>query len=71
MNDDDRVDLVKAERYRTEANVFELFRKDLENGSGTTKHYIKKTKGELVKLMRDSSRFLVHQETFLFDWGSN
>ena len=64
MNDDDRVDLVKAERYRAEANVFELFRKDWENGSGTTK-------GELVKLMRDSSRFLVHQETFLFDWGSN
>ena len=28
---------------------------------------MKKTKRELVKLMRDSSRFLVHQDAFLFD----
>lgn len=67
MNDDDRMDLVKAERYRAAAGAFELFRKDWEDGSGTTEHYMKKTKGELVKLMRDSSRFLVHQDAFLFD----
>ena len=28
MNDDDRVDIVKAESYRAEAEAFELFRKD-------------------------------------------
>ena len=45
MNDDDRMDLVKAERYRAEVEAFELFRKDWENGSGTTEHYMKKAKG--------------------------
>ena len=65
MNDEDRIDLVKTGRYRAEA--FELFRKDWENESGTTEQYTKKTKGELMKLMRDASRFLVHQGAILFD----
>ena len=36
MNDDDPVDLLKAERYRAEAEAFELFRKDWDNGSGVS-----------------------------------
>ena len=67
MIDDDPVDLLKAERYRAEAEAFELFRKDWDNGSGVSELYMKKTKGELLKLMRDASRFLVHQDAFLFD----
>ena len=67
MNDDDPVDLLKAERYRAEAEAFELFRKDWDNGSGVSELYMNKTKAELVKLMRDASRFLVHEDAFLFD----
>ena len=54
MNGDDCVDIVKAERYRVEAEAFELFRKDSwENGREiTTGHYMTNTKGKLVKLMR-------------------
>ena len=62
------MDIVKAERYRVEAEAFELFRKDSwENGREiTTGHYMTNTKGKLVKLMRDASRFLVYHEAFLF-----
>ena len=61
------VDIAKAERVRARAEAFELHGTNWEDKS-VSDLYMKKSKTELVNLLRHASSYITHQNDFLFDF---